>query len=88
MLSSLNFKLSNQLDEDFINENDYMQKFLGLQKKIFLGLSEEMKSKIVLSVQNTSKIISDSNKDLILASKKQIAEIEQVSAEREKVVKR
>jgi predicted dinucleotide-binding enzyme len=65
-----------------------MQKFLGLQKKIFLGLSEEMKSKIVLSVQNTSKIISDSNKDLILANKKQVAEIEQVSAEREKVVKR
>ena len=88
MLSSLNFKLSNQLDEDFISENDYMQKFLGLQKKIFLGLSEEMKSKIVLSVQNTSKIISDSNKDLILANKKQVAEIEQVSAEREKVVKR
>ena len=88
MLSSLNFKLSNQLDEDFISENDYMQKFLGLQKKIFLGLSEEMKSKIVLSVQNTSKIISDSNKDLILANKKQVLEIEQVSAEREKVVKR
>ena len=88
MLSSLNFKLSNQLDEDFISENDYMQKFLGLQKKIFLGLSEEMKSKIVLSVRNTSKIISDSNKDLILANKKQVAEIEQVSAEREKVVKR
>jgi hypothetical protein len=39
-------------------------------------------------VQNTSKIISDSNKDLILANKKQVAEIEQVSAEREKVVKR
>jgi len=88
VLTSLNFKLSNQLDEDFINDNDYMQRFLGLQKKIFMGLSEEMKSKIVLSVQNTSKIISDSNKDLIFMCKKQLTEIDQVTVERDKVVKR
>lgn len=88
MLTSLTFKLSNQLDEDFINDNDYMQRFLGLQKKIFMSLSEEMKSKIVLSVQNTSKIISDSNKELIFMCKKQLAEIDQVTVERDKVVKR
>lgn len=88
MLGSLVSKLNNQLDESFIQENDYLHKFLLLQKKIFMNLSEEMKYKIIASLQSTSKIISESNKDLLNLCRKEISELEQSYLEREKTVKK
>lgn len=68
-------------------ENDYFVRFLKFQKQIYIGLSDEMKTKIVLSVNNTSKIISDSNKQSLAKCKKLVQEMNDSMAERLKHVK-
>lgn len=70
-----------------MRDNDYFARFLRFQRQLFVGLSDEMKTKIALSVTNTSKIISDSNRDAIAACKKECAEIESLLAERSRWVK-
>lgn len=52
-----------------------------------MSLSEEMKTKIVLSVQNTSKIISDSNRDAVAQCKKELVDVEAGLADRVKWVR-
>ena len=78
---------TSSFDADFAKENDYFVRFLRFQKQLYLGLSEEMKTKIVLSVQNTSKIISDSNRDSITQCKKEASEIDSSLLDRSKWVK-
>lgn len=68
---------------------------MRFQKQLFLGLTEEMKNKIILSLQNTNRIINESTKEYIQHSKrvenrmtKEIHEIEGYLNERDKMIKR
>lgn len=54
---------------------------------MYIGLSEEMKTKIVLSVNNTSKIISDSNKQSISKCRRLMTEMNEAMVDRQKQVK-
>lgn len=74
-------------DQEFLRDNDYFLRFLRFQRQLYIGLSEEMKTKIILSVFNTSKIITDSNKDSISQCKKELADLDLFLAERSKWVK-
>jgi hypothetical protein len=71
----------------FLQENDYFVRFMGFQRQMYIGLSEEMKTKIVLSVNNTSKIITDSNKQSLAKCRKLITEMNESMVERQKQVK-
>lgn len=71
----------------FLRENDYFARFLKFQRTLFLNLSEEMKTKIILSVTSTNKIIHDSSKELLTSCKRDLKEMELVTSEREKYVK-
>ena len=74
-------------DQEFLRDNDYFLRFLRFQRQLYVGLSEEMKTKIVLSVFNTSKIITDSNRDSIAQCKKELADLDLFLVERNKWVK-
>lgn len=86
-MTSFTNKTSSAFDSTFLMENDYFVRFLKFQKQIYIGLSDEMKTKIVLSVNNTSKIISDSNKQSLAKCKKLVQEMNDSMAERLKHVK-
>ena len=62
-------------------------RFLRFQRQLYVGLSEEMKTKIVLSVQNTSKIITDSNRISIATCRKELTDMDFCLTERTKLVK-
>ena len=68
ILSSLVGRMSS-FDKEFIDENDYFLKFLGLQKQLYLKIGEEMNVKIIQSIVNTQKIIVDSHKTNIASAK-------------------
>lgn len=63
-------RLNGNYDAEFLRDNDYFLKFLRLQRQLFLTLSEEMKLKIVTSLQTTHKIITESAKDALTNIKK------------------
>ena len=86
-MNSFVAKTSNAYDGEFLKENDYFIRFLRFQRQLYVGLSEEMKTKIVLSVQNTSKIITESNRDSIAAVRKELSEIDALMNDRSKQVK-
>lgn len=54
---------------------------------MYIGLSEEMKTKIVLSVNNTSKIITDSNRQSMTRCRKLLIEMTDTMGDRKKQVK-
>lgn len=87
ILTSFGNKTSTAFDPKFLKENDYFVRFIRFQRQLYLGLSEEMKTKIVMSVSNTSKIISASNKQSLADCRKEVAEMETVMQERAKITK-
>lgn len=87
ILSSLVARMSS-FDKEFIDENDYFLKFLGLQKQLYLKIGEEMNVKIIQSIVNTQKIIVDSHKTNIASAKKDISDTETALSEREKVLRK
>lgn len=87
ILTSFINKTSTFFDPKFLKENDYFVRFIKFQRQLYLGLSEEMKTKIVMSVSNTSKIISSSNKQSLVDCRKELAEMETAMQERAKITR-
>lgn len=88
ILTSLSTKAVGTFEDSFLKDNDFFSQFLACQQNLYLSLSEEMKTKVVQSVQSTCQIISQSSREGLEGCRKETAEMESLFGEREKLAKK